>query len=330
MRYIISKCFSCLRYFVKFLREIKVKFFGKKDIVLLNQLPPQYCFQEASDVIKEFLENDEACMIARFGSVEMDCLDNYRERRQGVLKRYFRYINGDIETLDWDKSLKQNMQNNAGFFPIDNLCLNMFSEVMLESMKNLDVLGSWLAKENNFKQELAHVKTVRLLDLEPYYHLNAWTSALKGKKVLVIHPFVDSIQSQYKKRKHIFKNQEILPKFELLTYKPVQSFAGNHKFVKFDTWFDALEKMKKDIEVIDFDVAIIGCGAYGFPLASFVKSIGKKSIHMGGATQILFGVIGKRWEQEYEMSTFFNEHWVRPLKTEVPLNYKTIEKGCYW
>jgi len=325
-----SKCFWFIRYFFKFMREFKIKFFGKKDKVFLNQVPPQYCFQEASDVIKDFLENDKPCMIARFGSVEMDCLDNYRERRQGIFKRYFRYINGDTDTLDWDSSLKRALQNNAGFFPTDNLYLNMFSEVMLESIKNLDVLGSWLEKENNFKDELLHVKTVRLPDLEPYFHLNPWSSVLKGKKVLVIHPFVDSIKTQYKKRKKLFVNHEILPDFELLTYKPVQSFAGNHEFIKFDTWFEALETMKQDITVIDFDFAIIGCGSYGFPLASFVKSIGKKSIHMGGATQILFGIKGKRWERENDLSTIFNENWVRPLQNELPLNYKTIENGCYW
>src|SRR6476620_10696318 len=104
-------CFRSLRYIIKSIRKVKIVLLGKKDKVFLNQFPPQYCFQAASDVIKEFLENDKPCMIARFGSVEMDCLDSYKERCQNILKRYFRYINGDIDTLDWDKSLKQHMQN---------------------------------------------------------------------------------------------------------------------------------------------------------------------------------------------------------------------------
>jgi glycosyltransferase involved in cell wall biosynthesis len=330
MAHMSSRYFNYVRSVVKFARQIKIKLCGKKDKIFLNQICPQFCSQEASDLIKEFLQNDKPCMIARFGSVEMDCIDNYRERKKSVFKRYFRYINGDTDTLDWNKSIIQAMQNNAGFFPIDNLNLNLFSEVMLESMRNLDVLGSWLEKENNFKNELLHVKTVRLSDLEPYFHLRPWSSVLRGKKVLVIHPFVDSIQTQYKKRIDLFRNLEILPEFELITYKPVESFAGNHEFLKFDTWFEALETMKKEIEFINFDIAIIGCGAYGFCLASFVKSIGKKSIHMGGATQILFGIKGKRWERENDLSPLFNEHWSRPLETEVPLNYKTIENGCYW
>ena len=46
---------------------------------------------------------------------------------------------------------------------------------------------------------------------------------------------------------------------------------------------------------IDFDTAIIGCGAYGFPLAAKLKAAGKQAFHMGGATQLLFGIKGSRW-----------------------------------
>ena len=46
-----------------------------------------------------------------------------------------------------------------------------------------------------------------------------------------------------------------------------------------------------------FDVAIIGCGAYGMPLAAMLKQAGKQAIHLGGATQLLFGIKGKRWEE---------------------------------
>lgn len=46
--------------------------------------------------------------------------------------------------------------------------------------------------------------------------------------------------------------------------------------------------------------------------------MGKKAIHMGGATQMLFGIKGKRWEDEY--GEFMNEHWIRPSKEETPIN----------
>ena len=80
---------------------------------------------------------------------------------------------------------------------------------------------------------------------------------------------------------------------------------------------------------MDFDIAIIGCGAYGFHLAAHVKRIGKKAVHLGGATQALFGIIGKRWENN-KVSFYINENWIRPLLEEIPENANTVEGGCYW
>ena len=55
---------------------------------------------------------------------------------------------------------------------------------------------------------------------------------------------------------------------------------------------------------------------------------GKKPYTWGGATQMLFGIKGKRWEDEY--GEFMNEHWIRPSKEETPINAMKIENGCYW
>jgi len=90
--------------------------------------------------------------------------------------------------------------------------------------------------------------------------------------------------------------------------------------------------MYNQAKKIDFDVAIIGCGAYGFPLAAKLKDLGKTVIHMGGVTQMLFGIRGQRWETDVKAGAINlpNEYWVRPDKNEVPLNSNQIEGGCYW
>ena len=36
--------------------------------------------------------------------------------------------------------------------------------------------------------------------------------------------------------------------------------------------------MKHSVDQIDFDIALVACGAYGLPLSTHIKSIGKKSI----------------------------------------------------
>jgi hypothetical protein len=93
--------------------------------------------------------------------------------------------------------------------------------------------------------------------------------------------------------------------------------------------------MKSEINKQDYDVCLIGCGAYGFPLAAHVKRMGKKAIHMGGSLQLLFGIKGKRWENSnynpiYNYSKLMNEHWVYPGEEEKPQNAASVEGGCYW
>lgn len=100
---------------------------------------------------------------------------------------------------------------------------------------------------------------------------NPWTKALANQKVLVIHPFAETILNQYKKRELLFTNPDILPLFkELHIIKAVQSLGGDDK--RFNNWFDALEWMKYKMNQIDYDICLIGCGAYGFPLAAHAKN----------------------------------------------------------
>jgi hypothetical protein len=61
-------------------------------------------------------------------------------------------------------------------------------------------------------------------------------------------------------------------------------------------------------------------------LAAHIKRMGKKAVHLGGSTQFMFGITGKRWEG----NPFINEHWVRPSLEETPAKAALVEGGCYW
>lgn len=80
-----------------------------------------------------------------------------------------------------------------------------------------------------------------------------------------------------------------MPEFELKVLKAVQTLAGGQDD-RFTDWFEALDYMYCEALKMEFDVAIIGCGAYGMPLAAKLKQAGKKAVHLGGVTQILFGI----------------------------------------
>lgn len=220
------------------------------------------------------------------------------------------------------------MCNNAGFFPQDISLLKDFASLMGQDVTEMGLCGCWL------NEKLLHDKfseTIRFCELgflEPFDADNPWTVALKGKNVLVIHPFVTSIESQYKKRHKIWSNNNILPDFNLLTIRAVQSIAGEP--TGFSTWFDALDSMKNQMDKCNYDIALIGCGAYGFPLAAHAKRTGHKAIHLGGPLQILFGIKGKRWDNIPSVSQYYNEWWIRPLPSETPDFHKNVENGCYW
>ncbi len=232
----------------------------------------------------------------------------------------------------------------SGFFPNDISLGEKFVDLMLKDCKHIDLLAEWRRYMENYIyiKYQPFTKLTQLSHLEPwnmykYSHSNVkpWSSALKGKRVLVIHPFEESIRKQYNNRKKIFErvfnSDDILPDFELITLKAVQTLGGKEDR-RFRTWFDALDWMIRQCHEIKFDVAIVGCGAYGFPLAAEIKRMGKTVIHLGGATQILFGIIGTRWEVEYEHfhTHVVNDYWVRPLETERISNAEAIESACYW
>ena len=122
---------------------------------------------------------------------------------------------------------------------------------------------------------------------------------------------------------------EILPEFELRTVTAVQTVAGQID-PRFKSWFDALDYMYDEAMKCDFDIALIGCGAYGFPLAAKLKKSGKMAIHMGGMLQVLFGIKGKRWDEDPIVSKYYNDSWVRPGEDEKPKSSNVVVDGCYW
>ena len=285
----------------------------------------------ASDKIYELLSASEPCMIARFGATESNILKNYigiNSKNRSFLD----FITNKCSPWWWNKRILKNFNVWSGFFPINTLLVEKYCKLVFSDVPAVDILGNWKANENLCEDKLQKAFKVEFQYLEPFFSNRPWTKALEGKKVLVIHPFKDSIENQYKKRELLFKNN-LLPKFELKTIKAVQTVANEKS--EFKNWFEALDYMKNQMNEIDYDIALIGCGAYGFNLAAHAKRMGKKSFHLGGVLQMLFGIIGKRWENPNLFNGFylklFNEHWVRPLNEERPKQAHLIENNTsYW
>ncbi len=313
------------------LYKVYTKIIGADRLFERSAVNVQVSGDESVDLIRDKINLNQPLMISRFGATELNCLLNYYFINKSFIGNLGNVLSGIPYFLNFKKNILDNMNILSGFFPPTIANIERFCEMSINDLQEIDILGSWLTHERYlykfFKKD--HIR-VRLGDLTPLKYLNPWSSVLEGKTVLVIHPFEETIINQYKNRKFLFKDPRVLPEFELKTLKAVQSIAGSD--TKFNNWFEALDSMKNRVDIIDFDIAIIGCGAYGMPLAAHIKRAGKQAVHLGGETQTLFGIKGKRWEApsyNYQ-ERFYNEYWSRPSESEVPERAQKVEDGCYW
>lgn len=306
--YIYGSEFVLRKRVIKKLFKKNVKAYYKTEYVNVNN---------AGERLTKMLYSKEPFMAARIGFNEMSMMKAF-----------------DFHKKDKYAVVVKNMCDMAGFFPNEISFGEQFFDCMKTSMEQVDLLGLMDSPFENYyvNHYLKKDAIVTPLQIFDFWRLDhSWTTALLGKKVLVVHPFIESIVSQYEnKRTLLFPDERMLPEFQLIPYKAIQT-AGGEKDERFANWFEALEYMKKQIRQIEFDVAIIGCGAYGFPLAADIKESGRQAIHMGGVSQILFGIKGQRWTKEKDIvEKLMNDNWVWPSDSEVPVDFERIEGGPYF
>ena len=307
--YVRGRLFQIMRHIIYpiFKYKFSRKNYGDKRIMEID---------EGTEYLISLINSQRPIMVGRFGTSECRAFVRKLEIDMGIKKSY-----GD--RLDV-------LCTNAGFFPKNEKIFGSYFDLMADLYSEVDLLCIMNSLGEDFivKKFCKNAQLTRLEVVDPI--LTKWTYILEGKKVLVVHPMADTIEKQYNEKQNlIFKGSKILPKFKLLTVKAVQT-VGSEKDERFETWFEALDYMTNEIEKMDFDIALIGAGAYGFPLAARVKRMGKQAIHLGGCLQLLFGIIGLRWENNDVVKGYFNSAWTRPSSIEIPKEFKKIENGCYW
>ena len=114
----------------------------------------------------------------------------------------------------------------------------------------------------------------------------------------------------------------------LTVIRAVQGLAGQD--TGYASWFDALAAMQRQMDETDYEVAIVGAGAYSLPLAAHARDTGHAAVQMSGATQLLFGIKGKRWDAHPVIRHFYNDAWVRPAEHEGIARREAVEGGSYW
>ena len=278
---------------------------------------------DSQELISDLIESKSPFLVARFGTTESRILlDDF---------------NGSF-----DKESILNLWKLSGVFPPTIEIADRFAKLLIDTSREIDVCGvrsAWFERLF-WRQEMTILgklqikpKLINIEALSPIGVSSSWVSSLRGLNVLVIHPFADSIESQYSRRQELFADSEWLPEFKIKTLKSVQSLSGNESEVGFKDWFQALEQMKTDISKVDFDLALVGAGAYGMFLGAHIKNLGKQAIHVGGALQLFFGIKGSRWTDPLTPEFIKDSErssWVWPSATETPETFNEVENGAYW
>jgi hypothetical protein len=276
--------------------------------------------QPGNDLLASSLAQGQPTAAAKIGAGE-----------NAALRHYLRHSVKGSPCGSWRGHIGTNLHRNAGVYPAEPAIFSRFCKTYAEALTSLDVLAVWFNfGEHAARRQFAPKASLTELDaLEPYYNHQPWSEHLAGKRVLVVSPFASTIEAQYQRRREIWrKKPSVLPEFNLRTLRvPLSSCLA---CAPYPDWFAALDAMCRQMEASPFDAAIVGAGAWSIPLVAHAKSLGAWAIHLGGVTQILFGIRGRRWERNPRIMGFCNEAWVRPSPAETPQNAQAIEGGCYW
>lgn len=286
--------------------------------------------REANNIISTMLREEKLFSLSRLGLAEVRWVDWYIRGGMGYNCDGYLYC-GQTYT----PTLRDRIATNGVYGGTEDY----FMKEYIKGVACADLQVFWFNYNGDklvYDEQVNIFKTLSnnsiKIDCESlcsYNHTNFWSKELKGKKVLVVYPFVETIKSQYLKRDLIWTDEHAgkLPEFELITYKPYWTIGDK---MPHSSWQETFEAMRDDISKLDFDVALLGCSHYGLPLVSHIKNEMKKSaIYMGGELQILFGIKGSRWDNWERVTKYYNEHWTRSID-ETPSGHSLMDEGCYW
>lgn len=276
--------------------------------------------------IKSIIEHNTIFFIGRIAGIE--------------LLTAYDVLNNNM--MDIPEDLRQ-LQDNAGIYVKDKDSLKVYVDKLIKSYKSCTAIAKWptvgdVYKETGQGQQLvlemySDIPRINARDLEPYYfsEQESWMSKLGGKRILIIHPFIETIRKQVPNMDRIFPNRDWFKDCSFIFLKPPITYAKNHGQKDWqEPYKEFIEQLNK-IDRDNYDIALVACGGYGMLVAEHIYKECKKSvIYIGGALQLFFGIIGKRWFTNKEIMELVNDDWIRPVKEDRPPNYQIIEKGCYW
>tara|TARA_A100001011_G_C14302285_1_gene841378 strand:+ start:759 stop:2531 length:1773 start_codon:yes stop_codon:yes gene_type:complete len=284
------------------------------------------------EYLKSKINNNTNFIIPRIAGIE----NNFAELGICLLQNQI-----SDQQLDYINRGLFTMKNNAGIKISNTESIVKYAKMYLEAFEFCDTYFEWepwgdvyryiLTSHNFINLNFGNKNQFWAFTLDIFHNIfnDPWTQSLKGKRLLIVSPFIESMKEKVDILPEIY-GTNLFPDCSFVFIKPPQT-QGECESEEFNI---ELEKFMKEIERIkdDFDIALCSCGGYGNLVCAEIYKLGKSAIYIGGVLQMYFGIYGNRWLKERPdiLRLFMNKHWTRPKEEECPNGHKKVEGGCYW
>ena len=253
-------------------------------------------------------------------------------------------IPSNIQLKAYESMLRYHCEFQFGVFPTNAIFLSDFAQFYTKHVRQIDILGLFQAEQEEriIKANKLNALFIPYQFTEPDRSIptnesNCYLPYFEGKKLLFISPFADLLKSRA--TKDAFEsvwsniNKNWFGPSEVSAYEIPYSYANSiQTHNKYTNSIELFDSICANLEAMDFDIAFIGAGALGLPIASYLKSIGKIAISLGGHLQVLFGIGGGRWSKDEFWSTnYINNDWIEmPEKYHPENKSKLSDNSAYW
>jgi hypothetical protein len=248
---------------------------------------------------------------------------------------------GPLRERAYALMLGRSSESSAGIFPRDAGFYARFNDFYIEQVQQLDFLGlfgTWnepeLVEHYRLKPRLMHYQDQEPDRSIPDDPARCYLPLFAGKRILFVSPFAELLKERASER--VF--EAVWAKTGKRWFHPARTEAlrvpygwASDTQERYGTSIDLFEALKAEMATKRFDVALIGAGGLGIPLATHAKSLGKLAISLGGHLQVLFGLLGERWRTDPQWQRdYITEAWIDP-----PEEYRSAEAhsgdyGAYW
>ena len=227
----------------------------------------------------------------------------------------------------YDKSIQGTYFNIHSAAALLSSVYNTYILKLLELIKNTELtlcFHNFSAPVQPYKQEfLTYVSSITKQTYSHNIFIHDIFTRISNKRLLIINPMSSLMKQQY----DAGNVQKLYPAFPSLT--SIQIYENPYTFFNNGpdgSILETAEKVCKEIQTKDFDIAIVSCGAYSSLLGHHISTVmGKDVITIGGDLLSIFGIKTGR-----NKNSPTNEHWISVPDHLKPVDYMKMEGGCYW